>query len=448
MMEQVRNTAQKAASSPQSLPVALRTVVLLGGAIIFLFFVCFGGWLTYAPLASAAIASGIVSPDSSRKAIQHLEGGIVREILVKDGDYVRTGTVLMRFDDTQARAQFQSMQLQHLRLRAIRTRLAALQSGTAELQFDASIVAASKDDQDFAAFLKAQTDLFTTRRSASDGRREMLESQIEQINEQIAGLTAEAGGNKQQLELIDEELAGLLTLLKDGNALKSRVLQIQRARAEVSSKLAATKASLASAQQKISEVRIAIVNSDIEFRDKLADEHMRINSEIAQLEERLQAARDILSRTTVVSPVEGTVMGLRFKTTAGVVRPGEVIVQVVPAKDELVIDARIQPIDIRSVKAGQLAQVHLLPYQSRNLPIIEGRVLSVSADTITDERTNERYYEAKVVVEREAIAKIAPEIELSPGMPAEVLIVTGQRSALRYLLEPIERSFRVSFRQI
>lgn len=447
-MEPVDKKNHKTPAAPESLPAALRTVVLTGAVIIFLFFVCFGGWLTRAPLASAAVASGIVSPDSSRKAIQHLEGGIVRDILVKDGDYVRAGTVLMRFDDTQARAQFQSMQLQHLRLRAIRARLAALQSEAADLQFDPSIVAASKDDQDFASFLAAQADLFKTRRSASEGRREMLKSQIEQINEQISGLTAEAVGNETQLELINEELAGLQTLLKDGNALKSRVLQVQRARAEVSSKLAATKASLASAHQKISEVKIAIVNSDIEFKDKLADEHMRINSEIAQLEERLQAARDVLSRTTVVSPVEGTVMGLRFKTTAGVVRPGEVIVQVVPAKDELVIDARVQPIDIRSVKVGQLAQVHLLPYQDRNLPIIEGKVLSVSADTVTDERTNERYYEAKVVVERDGLAKIAPEIQLSPGMPAEVLIVTGERSALRYLLEPIERSFRVSFRQI
>ena len=431
-----------------SLKSALSPFVMVGGAIIFLFFFCFGSWMSYAPLASAAVASGSVSPDSSRKAVQHLEGGIIREILVKDGDYVRRGMPLMRLDDTLAKSQFQSMQVQLIRLKAIRARLVALQAGAEKLEFDKITLDAAELDSDLKAFLKAQNDLFVTRRDANTGRRQIYERQIEQVGEQMNGLRAEAVGNQQQLNYIEDELGGLQWLLENGNALKSRVLQLQRAQSEVTGKLASNRSSLAGAEQKIGEIKLTIVNAEIEFRDKLADEHMRINSEIAQLEEKLAGGRDILERTVLPSPVDGTIVGLRFKTSGGVVRPGEVILNIVPSKDELVIDARVQPIDARSVTIGLLAQVNLLPYASRNMPIIEGRVIGMSADALTDERTNEKYYEAKVLIDRIALAKIAPDVELTPGMPADVLIVTGQRSALRYILEPIERSFRMSFRQL
>ena len=171
---------------------------------------------------------------------------------------------------------------------------------------------------------------------------------------------------------------------------------------------------------------------------------MRINSEIAQLEERLAAAEDVLRRTVIPAPVDGTIVGLRLRTTGGVVKPGEVLLQIVPSHDALVIDTRVQPVDIAAVHVGQTAQVHLLPFAQRNLPIIEGRVAHVGADSMTDERTGERFYDAKVVVERELIKKVAPEIEMSAGMPADILIVTGERSAFRYIVEPIERSFRMS----
>ena len=441
------NLMPTAPQNSQSLEFALRPVIVVGGAIIFVFFFCLGIWLCIAPLASAAVASGVVSPDSSRRAIQHLEGGIVRQVLVRDGDYVKAGQPLMLLDDTSARAQFLTMQVQLIRLKAIRSRLVALQSGIEKLEFSQEAQAAAAADPDLDVFLKSQMELFITRRDATLGRRQMLERQVQQVGEQMEGIRGEAKGNKQQLEFIEEELTGLQKLLKDGNALKSRVLLLQRQGAEVASKLATNTASLASAEQKMSEIKIAIVNNEIDFRDKLADEHMKVNSDIAQLEEKLAAGKDVVERTRVISPVEGTVLGLRFKTVGGVVRPGELIVNIVPAKDELIIDARVQPIDIRAVKIGQKAQINLLPYQSRNLPIIEGTVQLVGADSVADERTNERYYEAKIIVDRASLTKIAPDVILSPGMPADVMIVTGERSAMRYILEPIERSFRMSFRQ-
>lgn len=443
----MKPASEQRSNTPDNLYRFLAPIVRSGSLSIFLVFGVVGGWMAYAPLSSAAIAIGVVNPDSSRKSVQHLEGGIVKEILVKDGDAVASGQPLIRLEDTQARAAYQSLQAQWLRMRAIKERAVALQLDKRTLEFSPDIVAEAKEGTDLAAFLKAQLELFETRRAGIEGRRMVLARQSQQLREQIVGLKAELAGNTEQLALVDEELVGLNMLLKDGNALKSRVLQMQRARAEISSKVAASSASIESAGQKLLEIELTVNNAETEYRDKLADEVMRVNGELAQTEEKLLAARDVLARTVVAAPVSGVIVGLRVKTTGGVIRSGDVLLQLVPANDELVIDARVQPIDIKSVHPGQLAQVNLLPYQQRNLPIIEGRVTNVSADAMTEERTGERYYEVKIVVARDHLKEIAPEVELTPGMPADVLIVTGERSALRYIFEPIERSFRMSFRQ-
>ena len=306
---------------------------------------------------------------------------------------------------------------------------------------------AATADAELASFLRTQAELFKTRRETQRSKVEMLRRQVQQLAEQKSGREAESKGYAEQLRLLDDELTGLKALLAQGNALKSRVMQLLRLRAETESKAAASRAAIATVEQKIAETQLAVFASRSEYRDKLADELVRTNSEIAQLEERLAAAKDVLRRTVIAAPVDGTIVGLRLRTTGGVVKPGEVLVQIVPAHDALVIDTRVQPVDIAAVRVGQTAQVHLLPFAQRNLPIIEGKVALVGADSMTDERTGERFYDAKVVVERELIKHVAPEIEMSAGMPADILIVTGERSAFRYIVEPIERSFRMSFRQ-
>lgn len=435
------------ANSQPNLKRVLRSTLAWSLLVIFIFFGVFGSWLASAPLSSAAVATGIVSPDGSRKAIQHLEGGIINEILVRDGDDVKAGQVLVTIADIQAKAQYTGIKIQWLRLRAIRQRTKSLQLDEKELLFPDDVRAHAERDKDFADFLNAQVDLFRTRRGTHIGHKKILRRQVKQIKEEITGLTAELSGNTQQLSYLKEELVGLRKLLETGDAKKSRILQLQRAEAEIESKIAAAKASIASASQKIDSKEIEIANTETAYRDKLSDEYMRINGEIAQLEERKGATQDILKRTAVIAPIDGIVVGLRFKTTGGVIKPGDVILELVPSQGKLIIDTRVQPIDINSVRVGQRAQVHLLPFEQRHMPIIEGDVVSVSADAMADDRTGERYYEAKVIIPNERLKSVAPDVTLSPGMPADVMIVTGERSALRYLLEPIERSFRRSFRQ-
>lgn len=440
--------SRKRSGSGASIYELLGGTVTWGGVIIVAFFGLLGGWMAFAPLSSAAIASGVVSPDGSRKAIQHLEGGIIRDILVKDGDVVVRGQPLIRLEQIQAKAQFDAIQGQLLRLRVIRARIEALQTDAAAIDFPAEIVALAKSETEIAAFIASQGDLFRTRREAVAARKALFEQQIKQIEEQRQGLRAELESNREQLALIEDELGGIEKLFESGNALKSRVMQLRRAKADAASKVASSEAGLASSDQKIGELRVSLSNAETEYRDKLADEHMRVNTELAQIEEKIGASRDILSRTEIVAPTNGTIVGLRFKTPGGVVRAGDMLLELVPSNDELIIDARVNPLDINHVRAGQKAQVHLLPYQQRHMPIIEGNVLSVSADAITDQRTGESYFEAKVMIPRETLATVAPDVELQPGMPADVMIVTGERSALRYIIEPIERSFRRSFRQI
>lgn len=437
---------QKAAPVAR-LRARLDRVALSGALIIMGFFGILGGWLAIAPLSSAAVATGVVSPDSSRKSIQHLEGGIVREVLVKDGDVVAAGQVLVVLEDTQARAQVQALRAQWHRLAAVRTRISSLQADRPAPEFVRETLDAATADAELAAFLRTQAELFKTRREGQQSKVEILRRQVQQLAEQKSGREAESKGYAEQLRLLDDELTGLKALLAQGNALKSRVMQLLRLRAETESKAAASRAAIATIEQKIAEIQLAVSASEPEYRDKLADELVHLNSEIAQLDERLAAAKDVLRRTVIAAPVDGTIVGLRLRTTGGVVKPGEVLVQIVPAHDALVIDTRVQPVDIAAVRVGQTAQVHLLPFAQRNLPIIEGKVVHVGADSMTDERTGERFYDAKVVVERELIKHVAPEIEMSAGMPADILIVTGERSAFRYIVEPIERSFRMSFRQ-
>lgn len=424
----------------------LQPLVIVGGLIIAMFFGGLGGWAATAPLSSAAVASGVISPKGSRRAVQHLEGGIIKEIMVKEGSEVAAGQPLIVLHDTQAKAQFQANQSTWLRLMAIKARLTALQADQAELDLSSKLETYASADPEYQAFLDSQRDLFRTKKQGHEGRKSVLETQRQQLIEQLEGVKAERVGNDRQLELITSELDGLLGA-PPGTIRKSRIMEMQRMQAEVSSKTANSRASIASVKQKVAEVDLAIINAENEYRDKLADEIMRINAELAQVTERVVAGRDVLTRTVISAPVDGIVADMKFKTLGGVIKPGDVLMHIVPTKEDLVIDARLQPIDRDVVLIGQTAQVNLLAYVQRNLPILEGEVTFVSADTLTDERTGEPFYETRISIDRAKLDAVAPNIDLAPGMPADVLILTGARPTVLYIFEPILRSLNRAFRQ-
>jgi HlyD family type I secretion membrane fusion protein len=406
----------------------------------------FVGWGAVVPLAGAAIAPGIVSPEGSRKAIQHLEGGIVRNILIKDGDRVEAGQVLIEMDSTQATAYASTLETQWFRLRAMRARLMAVQTNTESAEFDKDILDAAARDPNLAAFLENESRLLTAGLATKNRQDEIIVQQIQQSKEEIKGLEAVIKGLDRQLALIQHELDGLHELERKGLVRQQRVLELERAAAGLSGERSANQASIARAQQRISQLEVQRIAARNDFDSSQAKEILNTNSQLAEIEEKLTAARDVLARTKVTAPVGGLVAGLSVKAPGAIVRPGEVILYVVPNDVPMIIDARLSPNDIDVVHPGLMADIQITPYSQRYARRLQGKVIKVSADALVDEATRMHYFSVLISIDRDELQENAPEVELSPGMPAEVFIDTGHRTMLAYLFEPITRSMDHAFR--
>jgi HlyD family secretion protein len=433
-------------ANPDALRASTRGPVLAGIVVTALLITAFGGWASTAPLAAGAVAPGVISPDGSRKTIQHLEGGIISEIMVRDGDVVEVGAPLVILEDTRARAAYEMQLKQYQGLRAAEARLTTERLGRDGIDFPQDLLAAS-GEAEVREILEVQRQLFATRREALVLRKQVLQQRIRQVRDQIRGLEAQLASSVQRLEIVEDELAGKEILFEKALIPKPQVLAVRRAREEIAGDRGEYQAAIAQSQQKIGETELELVALDAERADEVATEIDRVRGELATLREQLRASEDTLKRTVITAPVSGTVVGLRMKTQGGVIQQGEPILDIVPAEDDLLIDARVAPIDIDVVHPGLLAQVHLSAFRSRNLPQIEGKVRSVSADSIRDEKTGMSYYLARVEVDRESLSGLGMDVQLVPGMPAEVLIVTGERTLTDYLLEPLRDVFRRSLRE-
>ncbi len=443
----IRREPTAATAGPPPLLRTMRVPVMLGLTVIFVFFFGFGAWASLAPLASAAIAPGVVSPDGSRKVIQHLEGGIIREILVRAGDRVEAGEPLMVLEDTQARAQFDMVRSQYMMLTATEARLLSEQAERSAVDFPSWLTREGHDAAGVRAILDSQVDLFETRRNALESSRAILSQRIAQLDEEIVGLEAQIASQTTQLALIEEEIVDVSELLRKGLERRPRLLALQRTQAEIEGQRAANRARIARARQTIGETELQIINLDVERLDEIGNQMAEVRGQMSELEERVRSSEDVLFRTTITAPVAGTIVEINFKTPGGVVGPGEPIMDLVPEGDDLLIDARVAPTDIDVVHRGLEAQVHMLAYAQRNLPRIRGTVEHVSADSLLDEQTGESYFLARVKVDRDELQELAPDIELAPGMPAEVLIMIGERTVLQYLMEPFTDTLRRSFKE-
>ncbi len=420
----------------------MRGPALFGLVTVLLFFGVFGGWAALAPLASGAVAPGVVSPDSSRKVIQHLEGGIISVLHVREGQRVARGDPLVTLEATRAEASFSSRREQWLRLLVVRARLEAHVLGRGELVLPAQVAESSTPAlEDFVA---TQTQLFAIRQSTLAQQQQIHQRQVEQLESEIASLRAENQGLQRQAALIDQEIADKSGLLDQQLIARSEVTALQREQARLMSAVASNDARIAQAGQSIEEVRLQQLQTADKFRDEVAQESTQVNNELAQLDEDMVSTQDVLQRTEIQSPVDGIVLNLRNQTTGGVIRPGDPIMDIVPLGEDLVILARLAPKDIDVVKVGLPAQVTLLPFASRNALPLHGEVTQVAADSTLDEATRQTYYEIRI---RVAAAELARHdgFYLSPGMPADVTVVTGERTMLEYLLEPFLRSLRSAF---
>lgn len=424
---------------------SLNRTALLGSTIALVFVAGSIGWAAVAPLASAALATGTVSPEGNRRVVQHLEGGIVRSFRVRDGDVVKQGDVLIELDSTQGTAALEAVRIQRLAASVVMARLAAEDTGVAEIDFPAAVLDEARRNPVAAALVKAETDQFHSRRAANLSQKSVLDQRIEQSREDIAGLRARIESSRRQLVLLDEEIAGVSELLKKGLERKPRFLALQRGKAQIEGEIASDTSAVAKAEQVIGESRMQIVVLDSTFRDKIATERAQTQRELAVLDEKLRASGDIVERTRIVAPLDGTVVGLRYHTVGGVVAPGSPILDIVPSSDRLTVDVQVSPGDIDVVRQGQPALVRFSAYHQRNLPRIDGEVVYVAADSTQDPKSGRAFFLAKISIDPERLRSVAPQVNLSAGMPAEVSITTGTRTALQYALDPLVRSFERSF---
>jgi len=412
-----------------------------GLLILGLFFGGLGGWAAVAPLNAAVVGEAVVKVEGNRKSVQHLEGGVVKELRVHDGDSVAAGDVLIVLDDTAARADLDILEQQAINLRAMQARLLAERDGKATISFPPELSPATA-----AAAMDNQQREFDSRRAAIEGEIGILNKRRSQLSAQIIGNQAQEQALREQLASVLEERSKLQRLYDQGLIEQPRLLQLDRTAKSLEGQIAGISATISSSIQAIEENARQVSQLS---RDRLAEvtrQLSEVQSKLLDLAPRQHAAAAALERTMVRAPYAGRVVDLAIFSVGGVIGGGERLLDIVPAERSLVVEARIRVEDIADIAPGMRAEVHFTSYKQRITPLINGLVADISADRLTDQRTQVPYYVAHVAVDAGDLAA-SPEIQLYPGMPATVMITTKERTALDYLVGPLFASLDQSFRQ-
>jgi HlyD family secretion protein len=421
--------------------VTMTANLLVGGFVLGL-----GIWSTFAPLESAAIAFGTVESESSRKTIQHLEGGIIRKIAVAEGDLVHAGQILISLDATRARAEVESLQGQLWDATAREARLLAEQLGAARISFPAAVETLRNENLSVAAVLAGQQSIFETRRQVFQSQTALIREKRLQIEREIDGLKAQQSAAVRRAEIGREEVATVAMLVSKGLERRPRLLSLEREMADIEGRQGDLAAQISRATQVISESQATLLKLESDRQNEIAQALREVQNQIFQLRERLQAAADQLARTDVRAPEDGVVTELRVHTPGGVIGAGAPLLDMVPRQDRLIVTARVRPEDIDVVRTGLSADVQLLPYNQRRVPRLKGTVTHVSADRLVDKRTDAPYYATKIKVDDPRIAEI-DGIRIIPGMPTQVFIKTGHGTVALYALRPLLDSFNNAFHE-
>lgn len=432
------------ASLPVTLEARLRAPLRMGLAVCAVFFGLFGSWAALAPLAQGVTAAGSVSPDGSRRVVQHLEGGIVAALHVRDGQRVAEGQPLVDLADTRAQAEYSILRGRLLAHLAERARLVAERDGAPAPAFPPRLREAAADAQDGAVarqVMAAQDKMFQARRDALLAQRDILDQRLRQLARQVEGHQARIASADRQGVLIQEEVGAVELLVGQGLERKPRLLALQRTQAELDGVRGQALAAIAEAEEAMGQTRLEMVRLDVDRLEEVNGALAGLEEKLAETERSVEAARDVLERVVVRAPVGGSVLNLRTKTIGGVIGPGEPILDLVPDQERLIIDARVSPLDIDAMHPGLPATVVLTAYPRRTTPTVAGRVAWVSADRQSDDaapgKEAESYYMARVEVDGPAMAALPDGVALVPGMPVGVMIKTDERTLLDYLLDPL-----------
>lgn len=417
-----------------------RPIRRLGYLIVILVFVFFGGWSLLAPLGSAALAPGSVTVEGYRKTVQHLEGGIVKAIHVRDGDTISKGQVLIELDDTSSRAQLETLRGQLFSALAREARLIAERDGKSTVIYPATLTKAA--DPRAHEDMRVQDQSFAVRKRSRAGEIEILKEQRQQLLAKIEGIKAQRTSRSSLSNSLNKELLDFRAMLKEGYIEKQKVNELERRLAESEGDRGDFAANIATAQTQISEIELKILQIDKEFQREVIEELSKVQSELSELNEKTQWLDDTVTRTLIKAPESGMVLGLTVHTLGAVIPPGGHLLDIVPQQEKLIIEAQVSPIDIDRVHTGQSCEIRFSAFKSAKTPKVSGRLITLSADRLTDEQNKISYYLARVEVDKAGLEELRKRgLILLPGMPAEVLINTGDRTFFEYLVQPLSNIF-------
>lgn len=421
-----------------------RKELRVGGAIAAAFFVGLLGWAALTPLDAGATAQGVVAVSGNRQAVQHRDGGIVTVLNVVEGQTVDQGEVLLRISASEIVAAERGLTGEVLALLAQKARLLAERDHSSVVVAPAEFANLAEQDRPLADdALRGQRLLFQARRAAITTEHQVLGQRIQQHSEQIGGHSHQIVSNREQQRLIGDELAGLRTLVDRGYVSLNRIRAMERTAAELDGQHGALRADVARTSAAISEARLQSVSLNRAMMEEVAGQLRQVQMKLDEVQPRLVAVREQLGRSVVRAPASGRVVGLKVFTVGGVVAAGETVMEIVPQDRALVVEARAAPTDADDLKIGMKTQVRFSALQERNLPILNGTISKVSADSFEDERSGVRYFEMEVIVppsEIDRIRRVRADPGLRPGLPADVMVPLRKRSALDYLLEPLSQT--------
>ncbi|WP_298561680.1 HlyD family type I secretion periplasmic adaptor subunit [uncultured Aliiroseovarius sp.] len=413
-------------------------LVLIGG---------FGTWSVASKLSGAVIAEGQVQIEQNRKVVQHPDGGVVTEILIKEGDVVQAGDVLVRLDAGQLASQLTIIEGQYFELQARQARHEAERDGADGLTFDPELIEAAVNNPEIDSLMKGQTRLFNSRMDGMSTQLEQLEKRKTQISRQLDGLDAQTTALREQLALIREELTNQQALLDKGLSQASRVLGLKREEAGISGRLGELSASRAEAELRITETELQSISLQTELREKAISELRDSRANTRDLSEQRRNLLEQLDRLEIRAPVTGVIHGLQVFAERAVIQPAQPLLYVVPQDRNLVINSRVEPLHVDQIFLGQKVYLQFPAFNSRETPDLLGHVTRISADSFVDDVTGQAFYVAEIQMDEGEIARLPEGAVLLPGMPVSAFIRTSDRSPILYLIEPLSDYFKKAFRE-
>ena len=423
----------------------IRRIILIGYLVLGSFISLLLAWTFFVPLSSAAIAPGVISVDGYSKTIQHLEGGIIRELLVRDGDKVIAGQTIIKLDDTQAKAEYDSLTSQLILATTRYARLTAESKKADKIIFPQWILSA-RDQPAIENAIFEQTQSFASRHNDQQQKLTIIESRIDRLHNQFSQLKRSLASQKKLLAIVRDELKHNHQFLKKGLVTRRDLFKLQNDEAKTEIEIREKQSQLAGIKQKIGQLQQQKIEIVAASSTKIALQLQADQEQIVKLTHLQSKSRDTLSRTVIKAPVSGTIVNMKAHTLGGIIAPSEVILEVVPTGQKLLINAYVEPKDRDIIRPGQLAEVRFTAFSQRALRPIKGKVNVISADRLIDQKTQKPYYLATIELTENPI-KVLNNTPIHPGMQATVMIVTGERTAIEYLTKPLFRSFTRAFKE-